>query len=160
MIRKKIILIFSSLIIWEVFANGSDGSEVTPQIESKKIGSLVQNQQANPYFNPINGYGNPLIVEAASRGDIEGVQLLISQGVDLNAKDNSGDTALLASTYWGYVEIVKILVDAGADVNKSDEHGNRPIHWATYYTFILSVDNPRQKLYVEIKRILEKAGDQ
>ena len=55
-------------------------------------------------------------VSAARDGDLAAMQKLLARGVDVNAKDNSGGTAL----YWAsfdHLDIVRALLDRGADVN-------------------------------------------
>ena len=55
--------------------------------------------------------------QAAANGDIEQVRMSISKGVDINAKDEEGNTPLRLAVKSGKMEIVQILVEAGADVN-------------------------------------------
>ena len=51
---------------------------------------------------------SPLLV-ASNFGKIEIVRLLIEHGVDLEARDNDGDTAIHLASYKGHIEIVKLL---------------------------------------------------
>lgn len=61
----------------------------------------------------------------------EMVEMLISRGADVNAKDSEGETPLL-SAFWcpEYKKIPEILVNAGADVNCTDSSGRTPLHHA------------------------------
>jgi len=43
------------------------------------------------------------LIEAASMGDTEKVQLLLAQGADVNARDNDGSTALMAAVAYGHI---------------------------------------------------------
>ena len=68
------------------------------------------------------------LIEAASMGDTEKVQILLAQGADVDARDNDGKTALMAAKRGGtavsaaktaakregYKEIVRMLKEAGA----------------------------------------------
>jgi len=55
---------------------------------------------------------------AAKEGHMDIVQLLLSQGVSVNAREGtSGDTVLMYAIYGGNVEMVKFLIDKGANVN-------------------------------------------
>lgn len=54
---------------------------------------------------------------SASKGDIKTVKSLITEGVDVDAKDNEGLTALMSASFKGHIEVVKALLAAGADIN-------------------------------------------
>lgn len=45
------------------------------------------------------------------------VELLVSAGADLDARDSAGDTALARAARSGHEEIVRLLISNGADVN-------------------------------------------
>lgn len=66
---------------------------------------------------------NSLINSAAS-GDLEQVRILVKMGVDVNAKDKDGRTALMGASLWGHLEVVKYLIANGANANVSDNYGN------------------------------------
>lgn len=55
--------------------------------------------------------------QAVTDGDIKQVKLLISNGMDLNAKDEKEITPLCHAIKSGKIELVRLLVEAGADVN-------------------------------------------
>ena len=60
----------------------------------------------------------------------EFVQFLVSEGADVNAKNDSGETPLhFAAERRNDIENVKFLVSQGADVNaKGGEEGKTPLH--------------------------------
>ncbi|MGA2775841.1 MAG: ankyrin repeat domain-containing protein, partial [Candidatus Omnitrophota bacterium] len=61
------------------------------------------------------------LIFAATNGNKEIVELLLSKGADVNAKANNGETALMSTAETNKKEIVKLLLSKGADVNiKSD----------------------------------------
>lgn len=84
------------------------------------------------------GTGIPPIVYAAEHGYEEIVKLLILAGVQVNATDYRGYTALYAAAKEGHLNIVKHLVNANASIDKDiydkspqvvlvDEKGNQSL---------------------------------
>jgi ankyrin repeat protein len=58
---------------------------------------------------------------AAQRGDRDTVEELLRRGIDPNAFDESGDTALAYAAAAEQFDVVKLLLAHGADVNAQDE---------------------------------------
>ncbi len=54
---------------------------------------------------------------AVIRGDVETARQLLRSGVDVNARDRHGQTALMLAAHRGYREMVEALVEGGADLN-------------------------------------------
>ena len=61
---------------------------------------------------------------AADNGNLNEVQRLVSSGVNVNAKDNDGKTALIEASESGFTIIVKYLIENGANVNEKDRDGD------------------------------------
>ena len=61
---------------------------------------------------------------------IEIAKLLISKGVDVNAKDDVGWTPLHIAANVGHNEITELLIANGADVNAKGLHSKTPLHYA------------------------------
>jgi imidazolonepropionase-like amidohydrolase len=64
------------------------------------------------------------LYQAANKGEIEQVELLISEGAEVNFKNNEGLTALHAAARGGHKKIVELLLAHGAEVNISEAKYN------------------------------------
>ena len=88
------------------------------------------------------------LVYSAWHGDTDNVRCLLESGVNINAKDENGKTALMAAAGQGRVETVKFLIEKGADVNVQ--------------TFLSSpttaLGHAEEKGHSEIANILRAAG--
>ena len=85
-------------------------------------------------FLEIHAYTNehPL-VEAAKKGQLVDVKALLNTaGMDVNAVDNFGQTALKWATQESHEEIVQVLINAKADVNAADDIGWTPLMSAAF----------------------------
>ncbi len=71
--------------------------------------------------------GNTPLIRAAWLGDAKKVEALLKKGVDVNASNRQGMTALMASTWGktgrGDIGIAKALIAKGANVNTVDIYG-------------------------------------
>lgn len=71
---------------------------------------------------------------AVNKNDLTSIESLINDGVDVNSKDESGDSALHKAVELGNLELAKLLVDKGANVNITDQDNATPLHWcATFH---------------------------
>ena len=66
-------------------------------------------------------------VAAAAAGDAAGVRRALSAGVDVDARDAGGRTAVTAAAMREHADVVRLLVEAGADVDLQDDNGNNPL---------------------------------
>ncbi|PGS53381.1 ankyrin repeat domain-containing protein [Bacillus sp. AFS041924] len=76
------------------------------------------------------------LFQATKLGETDTVIKLIEDGVNLNAQDSTGRTALMIATYNNDVKTAKVLIDAGADVNIQDHMKNSPFLYAGAEGFI------------------------
>lgn len=75
-----------------------------------------------------NEVGDTPLHEACIKGDLKRVKSLISQGHDINPRDNAGWTPLHEASNHGHVEIVEHLIENGADVSNRGFKGMSPLH--------------------------------
>jgi len=67
---------------------------------------------------------------AAAQGDIELATFFLDRGVDINSRNEEGETAFSYSCAYDQREMARFLVDRGADINTADAGGGSPLDWA------------------------------
>jgi uncharacterized protein len=77
-------------------------------------------------------YSNEAFFKAVNGGNREVVALFIKAGIDINAKEEDGRTALLIAAEKGDVGMAALLADNGADVNARDVDGYTALMYAAY----------------------------
>jgi ankyrin repeat protein len=76
------------------------------------------------------------IYEAASVGWLDGVQMLLDSGVDVNRADKwFGWTPLISAAEGNHPIVMKHLIDRGADVNAPDIEGHTSLHAVAWQKF-------------------------
>ena len=71
-----------------------------------------------------------LLHDAAFEGNIELVGKYLAEGININAKNEVGNTALHYAAFNHKWKIVDLLVANGAKVNPRGSDGNTPLDWA------------------------------
>ncbi len=89
-----------------------------PSVEM--LGALLK---AGANANQSGGVTTPL-VEAAGRGSVAAVELLLQNGAAVHATDATGNTPLMAASKRGDSEIVALLLQRGADANHRSKLGS------------------------------------
>ncbi|MDP6718196.1 MAG: ankyrin repeat domain-containing protein [Pirellulaceae bacterium] len=67
--------------------------------------------------------GSTPLIDAAFRGNLEIVKLLLDRGAKVNATNRDGNTPLIAAAFMCRTEVVRLLLDQGASVNHKNELG-------------------------------------
>lgn len=68
-------------------------------------------------------YTSEQFIAHAAQGDDVVLKLFLELGMDVNAKNTGGGTALMFASAGGHTEVVKLLLSKGADVNAKDNTG-------------------------------------
>ena len=63
------------------------------------------------------------LIGESMNGNLQGVNVMINNGVDVNIKNKDDVTALMAASLKGHTEIVKLLLNKGAEVNLKSKGG-------------------------------------
>jgi ankyrin repeat protein len=69
--------------------------------------------------------------DAAMRGNIETVRILVQHNADIKAKNFVGKTPLHYASERGHLDVVRLLLGSGADVNARMNDGSTPLHRAS-----------------------------
>ncbi len=72
-------------------------------------------------------HGRTALHRTASKGNLDKVLQLISDGADVTIADHALVTALHEAATNGHTEVVRALLQSGANVNARDDHGDSPI---------------------------------
>ena len=114
---------------------------------NRDIEAVKQHLAAGTNVDEKDGVGWTPLHYAAVEGNKEVVELLITKGADVNAKDDqSGETPLHFAAFSGHKEIVELLIAKGADVNAKDDDGKTPL------------DSAIRRKHSEIADLLRKHG--
>ncbi|UOX38729.1 ankyrin repeat containing protein [Finch poxvirus] len=84
-----------------------------------------------------NSCGETALHRAASVGSLEVVEVLVSYGADVNARDITGSTPLISAS--PYVDTAKLLLEKGANINIADVNGYTALHNAARYGSLESI---------------------
>jgi uncharacterized protein len=105
-----------------LIAASSESFAVLKQLIQHDVDLTVRDWSSNTVFIKM--------AEVADSNAIPLLKLLLSKGADINARNNSGFTALHYAVISGPPEIVQFLVNEGAKVDALDVSGSTPLHYA------------------------------
>jgi ankyrin repeat protein len=83
--------------------------------------------QNNAEPNARDEKGRTPLLEAAERGHLGMVKILIEQGADVSSADDNQNTALHLAAGRGHLTVVQYLVNCGADVNAENSDSRTPL---------------------------------
>jgi ankyrin repeat protein len=71
--------------------------------------------------------------EAADKGDFQQIEALIASGVDINAKDSNGITALMRAAWQRHEKVIQLLLCNKANPDAQDNFGWTAVMHAAKY---------------------------
>jgi ankyrin repeat protein len=80
----------------------------------------------------LTSFAQHRLVAAAQQGAVRTVEFWLAIGVDANARDHAGETALLHAAGAGHTPVVERLLAHGAIVDTANENGITPLMWASW----------------------------
>ena len=92
------------------------------------------------------------IIQAASDGNAEEVERLLSVGVDVNTKDKWGWTAMSMAAYGGHAEVARVLMSHGATLDHQDVDQDTPLSLARnkgYRTLVMMIEEEMTRRAME-----------
>ena len=93
--------------------------------------------------------GTPFFYAVTGRNK-EIIELLLSNGVDVNLKNRNGSSPLELAIILNEPEIVKLLIDGGANVNVINHRGSTPLDYV--------IENNYKNSHTKITDLLRKHG--
>lgn len=106
---------------------GCDNAPPVPQEPSEPNSNSV----TEPNQTTSNPAAEAKLREAAKKGHIQTVKLLLEQGTNVNAPDEDQRTALMWAAFDGYTEVVRMLLVAEGNVNHQDLIGRTALMYAS-----------------------------
>ncbi len=112
----------------DIHAKADDGE--TPIVVASRSGR-------SDTFNYLLGKGGKLdgtmegftsLHLAATVGQVDVVKTILAKGIDIDARDEYGNTALQSAAYNMNKEMVQFLLESGADPNAKDNSGRTALH--------------------------------
>ena len=74
------------------------------------------------------------LVDATLKEDLARIVELLDSGVDVNAKNEVGETAFSYACANNKLDAAKCLYSRGADINTVDKRGGSPLDWAVCWS--------------------------
>ncbi|KAL9589864.1 MAG: hypothetical protein Q9203_001319 [Teloschistes exilis] len=124
-------LALNTLIGYSADVNLADGQGNTPLHHARNAACVDILLAAGADKTARNIFGHtPLHMVCRGTGSLALLKCLVAAGVDIDATDKSGETALATATFNSHVDCASLLVHSGADINIANRANDAPIHLA------------------------------
>ncbi len=94
--------------------------EIVQAVKANSLKNLKRTLKSN-LVNSKDASGTPILITAASNGNLDIVKYLLQNGADINNMNPVGHTALNRAVFFGNEEMAHFLIAQGADVAKTDD---------------------------------------
>nr|XP_054774551.1 ankyrin repeat domain-containing protein 50-like [Lytechinus pictus] len=131
-ISKEECIIENQVALPSVTLQHSDDSKRGSTEQSESLLSVSPERSLNPDIDQADEEGCNSLYKAASRGHIDGVEILVEKGADPNKANKDGRRALHVAAEEGHGAIVNFLLDQGADINAQCDLGQTALHAAIH----------------------------
>jgi ankyrin repeat protein len=103
-------------VIW-ILLRGQGHDVSVPSVESVAISESPSASLFPPDAPDAPDAMDAALVQAAASGHVEGVEILLDNGIDVNQRGPGETTALIEAVDGERVEVIELLLDRGANVN-------------------------------------------
>ena len=112
-----------------VFQMDPDSNVLRPSYDRGPLLLAKENIEAPVVFERVGEQEHKVaaFINAARVGDLEAVKGFLAKGVDVNERNQAGETALMEACANGKVEVVKLLIEKGADAKVRDKLGESAV---------------------------------
>ena len=106
------------------------GADINAKLESNTTVRLLDVRNSEVIDIPFNAGTTVLMMAALNDANPGVMKLLLDFGLDINARDNGGRTALMLAAEWSTSKTIDMLLSVGADIAVKDNEGKRAADYA------------------------------
>jgi len=106
------------------------GADINAKLESNTTVRLLDVRNSEVIDIPFNAGTTVLMMAALNDANPGVMKLLLDSGLDINARDNGGRTALMLAAEWSTSKTIDMLLRVGADIAVKDNEGKRAADYA------------------------------
>ena len=106
----------------DVNANNNYGETALNLAKTDEIKAYLEQAIKQKEFNDF--------ISFVKQGDLEKIRECLSNGVNINAVDSDGKTALMWACQKGHFEVAITLISSGTDINAKDKNGKTAINYS------------------------------